>query len=66
MFGIGNYISGYRYSTSVIVKYDDYQKLKKLAKQANRKLKKDRRIERFAVYPVPGCIHGVGQLCVLK
>ena len=66
MFGIGNYFQGYKYTTSVVVKYDDYQKLKKIAKRENRNLKKQRRVERLAVYPVPGCVGGVGQLCILR
>ena len=66
MFGIRNYFSGYKYTTSVVVKYDDYQKLRKIAKKENRSLRKQRRVERLAVYPVPGRIRGVGQLCILR
>lgn len=63
---ISNYFQGYKYTTSVVVKYDDYWKLKKIAKRENRQLKKQRRVERLAVYPVPGTIRGVGQLCILR
>lgn len=66
MFGIGNYFSGYRYTTSTVVKYDDYDKLRKIAKRENRNLKKQRRVERLVVYPVPGPVKGVGQLCILR
>jgi hypothetical protein len=66
MFGIRNYIRGYKYTTETVIKYDDYEKLKKIAKQRNRQLRKDRRVERYGVYPVPGCIHGVGQLVLMK
>lgn len=66
MFGIRNYIRGYRYTTETVVKYGEYDELRKIAKASNRKLRRERRVERFAVYPVPGCIKGVGQLVVMK
>ena len=66
MFGIANYLKGYRYTTETVVKYDDFNKLKRYAKQRNRQFKKERRVERYAVYPVPGCISGVGQLVLMK
>ena len=66
MFGIKDYFQGYRYTTSTVIKYDDYWKLRKIAKSENRNLKKQRRIERLVVYPVPGTIKGIGQLCILR
>ena len=66
MFGINDYFKGYRYTTSTVIKYDDFEKLKKLAKRENRRFKKQRRVERLVVYPVPGTIRGVGQLCILR
>jgi hypothetical protein len=66
MFKIANYIRGYRYTSESVVKYDDFDKLKKYAKQRNRQFKRERRVERFCVYPVPGCIHGIGQLVLMK
>lgn len=57
---------GYRYTTSTVVKYDDYVKLQKIARKENRNLKKQNRIERLVVYPVPGTIRGIGQLCILR
>ena len=66
MFKIANYIKGYRYTTETVVRYDDIEKLKKYAKQRNRQLRKERRVERYGVYPVPGCIHGIGQLVLMK
>ena len=63
---IKNFIRGYQYTSETVVKYDDYDKLVKIAKRSNKELRKQRRVERFAVYPVPGTIHGVGQLVILK
>ena len=65
MFGIRNYIRGYRYTTRRIISYGDYEELRRLAKQSNRQLRRERRVERFCVYPVPGCIPGIGQLVVM-
>ena len=64
--GIKDRILGYKYTTSVVVKYDDYGKLRKLAKRENKNLRKQRRPERLMVYPVPGQIRGIGQLCILR
>lgn len=61
-----NFISGYHYTSETIVKYDDYSKLMKFAQKSNRKLRKNRRVERFAVYPVPGTIGNVGQLVFMR
>lgn len=57
---------GYKYTTKVVFNYDDYNKLVKIAKRENRRLKKQHRIERVVVYPVPGCMTGMGQLCILR
>lgn len=66
MCSIKDYIKGYKYTTEIVVNYDDYDKLWKIARARNKQLKKDRRVERFAVYPVPGCIRGVGQLVIMR
>ena len=66
MFGIKNYFAGYKYTTSTVVKYGDYKELRRIAKKENRNLKKQRRVERLVVYPVPGRIVGVGQLCIMR
>lgn len=58
--------SGYKYTTKVVFQYGDLHELKKLARRENRQLKKQRRIERCVVYPVPGCIGNMGQLCILR
>lgn len=63
---IKNLLNGYKYTSETVVKYDDYNKLVKIARKSNKQLKKERRIERFMVYPVPGTIRGVGQLVILK
>ena len=64
--GIKDRILGYKYTTSVVIKYGDYLELVKLAKRENKNLRKQRRPERLMVYPVPGRIYGVGQLCILR
>ena len=66
MFGIKNYFKGYKYTTSNVIQFGDYNELKKIAKRENRSLKKQRRIERIVVYPVPGTFYGKGQLCILR
>ena len=58
-------ISGYKYTSSRVVTYGDFKELKKVARKENRNLRKQRRIERIAVYPVPGCMPGMGQLVLL-
>lgn len=59
-------LRGYKYTTSTVIKYDDYWKLRKIAKRENRNLKKQNRVDRLVVYPVPGQIRGIGQLCILR
>ena len=58
-------IRGYKYSTRRVVTYGDFQELRKLAKASNRQLRREHRLERFVVYPVPGCMPGMGQLMVM-
>ena len=58
-------ICGYRYTSERLNTYGDFKELKRFAKKENRKLRKARRIERFAVYPVPGCMPGMGQMFLL-
>ena len=59
-------LRGYKYTTSTVIKYDDYWKLRKIAKRENRNLKRQNRVDRLVVYPVPGQIRGIGQLCILR
>ncbi len=59
------WLSGYHYTTRNLIRYGDFKDLKKIAKLENRKLRRQRRIERLVVYPVPGSISGMGQLMVL-
>ena len=63
---IKNFVRGYKYTTKDFIRYGNFKDLSKIAKLENRKLKKQRRIERLVVYPVPGTISGIGQLVVLK
>ena len=63
---IKNLVKGYRYTTSTVVRYGDWDDLNKLAKSENRKFRKQRRIDRCVVYPVPGTMSKVGQLCILR
>lgn len=58
-------LCGYRYTSQKVTGYWDINELKKFAKKENRKLRKARRIERLAVYPVPGCMPGMGQMFLL-
>ena len=62
---IKNFVSGYRYTTKEFIRYGDFNDLMKIAKAENKKLRKNRRIERLVVYPIPGTIAGMGQLVVL-
>lgn len=66
MFGIKNFLKGYKYTTSNVVQFGDYNELVKIAKRENRNLRKQRRVERIVVYPVPGTFYGKGQLCILR
>lgn len=59
-------ISGYKYTTSTVVKFGEIKDLEKIAKRENRNLKKQNRIDRCVVYPVSGPIGGMGQLCILR
>ena len=63
---IRNYVVGYRYTTSEVIRWGDYDELKKLAKRENRLMRRQRRIDRLVVYPVPGCMPGIGQLVILR
>lgn len=58
-------LRGYRYTSMKIEGYYDIDELERFAKKENRKLRKERRVERYVVYPVPGCMPGMGQLFVL-
>jgi len=67
MFGRkSDLVRGYRYTTSVSVRYGDAKELRKIAKRENRSLRRNNCIERLVVYPVPGQVPGIGQLCVLR
>ena len=63
---IRNFVVGYRYTTSVVINYGDANELRKMAKRENRNLRRQRRIDRLVVYPVPGQVPGIGQLCILR
>lgn len=62
---IKDMIRGYKYTSRTFIRYGNYQELKRIAKSENKFLKKCHRIERMAVYPVPGSLGGMGQLVVL-
>ena len=66
MFGTNKLVKGHKYTTSRILEFGDFYELKKLARKENRKFKKQRRIERLVVYPVPGTFYGKGQLFILR
>lgn len=58
-------VAGYQYTGHRVVTYGNYEELKKAAKKRNKKLWRQHRLERFVVYPVPGCMPGVGQVVYL-
>ena len=58
-------LHGYKYTTMDVIRYGDFHDLKKLARRENRRLKRGKFIGRYAVYPVPGSMIGVGQLVFL-
>ena len=63
---IKNLVSGYKYTTREVIRWGDWNELKRIAKSENRKFRKQRRIDRCVVYPVPGMMHNVGQLVILR
>lgn len=66
MFGTNKLVKGHKYTTSRILEFGDFSELKRLVRRENRKFKKQRRVERLAVYPVPGTFYGKGQLFILR
>lgn len=58
-------IRGYRYTSRVYIKSGDLHELKKIAKSENRQLRRQHRIERLRVYPIPGTMPNWGQLVIL-
>ena len=63
---IKNWLVGYHYTTREVIRWGDFNELTKIAKSENRKFRKQRRIDRCVVYPVPGTMARVGQLCILR
>lgn len=59
-------LSGYKYTTSVVIGWGNFRDLKKEARSQNRRFKKQRRIDRCVVYPISGPMPGIGQLCILR
>ena len=59
-------LSGYKYTTSVVIGWGGIRDLKKEARSQNRKFKKQRRIDRCVVYPISGPMPGIGYLCILR
>lgn len=59
-------LSGYKYTTSVVIGWGNVIELKKEARRQNRNFKKQRRIDRCVVYPISGPMPGMGQLCILR
>ena len=66
MFGANKLVKGHKYTTSRIIGFGDFFELKKMASRENRQLKRQRRVERIVVYPVPGTFYGKGQLFILR
>ena len=58
--------SGYKYTTTTDINWGNIEDLQRIARRENRQLKDQRRIERCVVYPVPGTMPGIGQLCILR
>lgn len=63
---IRNMLKGYHYTTKEVIRWGDWDELNKIAKSENRNLRKQRRIDRLVVYPVPGTMAKIGQLCILR
>lgn len=57
---------GYHYTTKVVIRCGEWKELEQIAKSENRNFRKQHRIDRCVVYPIPGTMARMGQLCILR